>query len=186
MVSFQVLMLQRSSYQRESEQRRHKAWRNPWWFAVSWGRIPLPWAAADLGCQRSGVVWPELPSEHPPSSRLTAPPENSAEDGGKVRKVEQSRGKCLPGQSRHDQVGCNFRLWVCNCCHADTRMYTHMMYVRSFYSEWHVSKTGSGRHSGGIGFQLVCTMDYVGGNILLKRGKLKKWGGVIRGLFCFL
>lgn len=78
-------------------------------------------------------MWPELPSEHPPSSRLTAPPENSAEDGGKVRKVEQSRGKCLPGQSRHDQV----------------------FTVSDMYPRQAV-----GDILGGIGFQLVCTMDY--------------------------
>lgn len=220
------LLLQRSSYQRESEQRRHTAWRNPWWFAVSSGRIPLPWAAADLGCQRSGVVWPELPSEHPPSSRLTAPPENSAEDGGKVRKVEQSRGKCIPGQSRHDQVSCNFRLWVCNCCHTDTLMYTYITCVRyffflnlfiyffdknsvlgwlissmalneylvskmfcSFYSfmtwKWHVYNTGSGTHWDWFPVGVHHGL-WVGGHILLKKGKLKEWSEVIRGFFCFL
>lgn len=81
----------KSSYQTESEQRTNRAWRNLWWFAVSWGRRPLPSAAADSGCRRSGAVSPAPPSERPPSSRQMATPEYLAEDNEEQRKIRQQR-----------------------------------------------------------------------------------------------
>lgn len=89
--SSSVCVAVKSSYQKESEQMRNTAWRNPWWSAVSWWRTLPPSADADSGYQRSGAVWLGPPSEHPPFSTGGAPLKNSAKDNAEQSNISCSR-----------------------------------------------------------------------------------------------
>lgn len=89
--SSSVCVAVKSSYQKESEQTRNTAWRNPWWSAVSWWRTLPPSTDADSGYQRSGAVWLGPPSEHPPFSTGGATLKNSAKDNAEQSNISCSR-----------------------------------------------------------------------------------------------